>query len=299
MDEGVGDARKQSYAKAEVTQAHTNFETWNQLHFQPYLRDQVYLDKRTASFAAVIDPADKDTCPETFRMSDAFSRFGMVDDRLELLRVEQAQTIASRAGVTESALLELVGKHEAGTLTADEADKLVAILEEWEKNSWIKPVWAAFYQDHADCLETASDWAEQLRDRLGLYHLDPIRKPTKELPVLVFKYPVSALPQVRGQRGVKPLAVPTVLDGELSEAFCPAPVGQPCGFVVNLAGDVPVLREVLHPPISYKLEYLYRSGWVRRPVPADLSAARGYHLTWICTEKGPEDYARATDSDLL
>lgn len=136
--------------------------------------------------------------------------------------------------------------------------------------------------------------------REGDVELDDLLAASREggnLPILVFVYPVSVVPDRRGFKG-KPLAVPTVVDGELSPAFCPAPGSDPVGRVVNLAGeDREPAREVVHPFFVPEAEHIFRVGEVTRPVPADLAATRTRHLRHLRDLR--PGYAAATDADLL
>jgi hypothetical protein len=144
------------------------------------------------------------------------------------------------------------------------------------------------------------DWADELRDRLGLYHLNPFKRPSREIHIFVFRYPVGALPRLVGKRDVRLIAVPTVLDGWFSEAFCPAPARQSYGHVVYL-GEQPykLRRELLHPVIHFKAEQLFKVGKLTRPVPTDLTAARKEHLRQLRVKTRRADYAKFTDGDLL
>ena len=128
--------------------------------------------------------------------------------------------------------------------------------------------------------------------------------------MLVLKYPVSTIRRYAVlsvgsalSEGL-PLLAPTVLDGEFSGAFCPAPENAECGYTLDLSVslEAPLIqrREILHPPVRWRCEHLWRVGTIARPVPEDrLRTARGLHLLDIRELLGRPDYASGTDEDLL
>ena len=109
------------------------------------------------------------------------------------------------------------------------------------------------------------------------------------------------VPKIRSARaGSRALAVPTVLDGEWSEAFCPVPSGQAVGFAVDLAAGLDDrTQEVVHPYVRLDVEHVYRIGYIGKRAADDLSEARLAHLLWVQDVSGRPDYARMTDGDLL
>ncbi|MFY9821583.1 MAG: hypothetical protein WAM82_09375 [Thermoanaerobaculia bacterium] len=177
---------------------------------------------------------------------------------------------------------------------------LAAYLGFWSSRLDLRPTYATFWEDQRDLFEKhRPDWADALRDRLGLLHLNPGLR--GEIPILVFRYPVREVPKHVQVRDGRPLAAPTVLDGELCEAFCPAPKGEIFGRVVDLSAPFnEPSREVVHPFFPYRVEHLFRVGTVRRAVPTSLREARKTHLLAVQTLCSRADYAMGTDGgDLL
>ncbi len=269
-----------------------------------YLREAVYIDQ-ARGVPRKLDPRRHDRCPETFRFDTAFRAYGGAYRKLRLVRVVKADFVAREGGVRLGELLaagrELVAARAEGRKVDEDAAALVEdVLVTWGERCQLRPVWASFLQDHDDLFKAdpagdASDWADDLRDRLGMSHLSPPAAGTA--PILVFVYPVSAVPDRRDFKG-KPLAIPTVVDGDLSPAFCPAPGADPVGRVVHLgSADREPAREVIHPFFVPTAKHLFRVGEVTRQAPADLSPARTRHLRHL-RELRP-DYGTVTDADLL
>jgi len=94
---------------------------------------------------------------------------------------------------------------------------------------------------------------------------------------------------------------PTVLDGNLSDAFFPAPLGAETGHTLDLSNacDSPC-REVLHPTFAFGAKHLWRIGSIRKSVNlSSLATLRGLHLIWLRKQTGVADYAADTDGGLL
>jgi hypothetical protein len=280
---------------------------------QAYLRSQVFLPGHGDGPPRAVDPRDHVACPETFRQGISGSPFAAADRRLDLIRVEELRFVARFGGATAERLRELARKRMAGHLGGGEQTELEDILGAWAFGIEVRPVFAAFWEDVRDLFGARAaadppDWADALRDRLGLAHLDPgWRKAPGDaargsIEVLVFRYPVAVIPRLLGRRGVRPLVAPTVLDGAHSPAFCPAPPGDPgTGHTVDLGArsELP-RREILHPTVAFQATHVWRIGTIRRAIPHDiLPVARGMHLVQIREANDRPDYATGTDGDLL
>lgn len=306
LDEGVASERQRSYHAAGAMQHHATFEDWNEIHNEDYLRSRVFLRKLQPQIPTLIDPAHNENCPETFRYRSSFQTYGASDAGLELIRVERVERMAHHPlSITADALLQAAHDFLANRSSVQHKQNLDAALEEWQRFRDLRPVWTGYWIDVEEIFRPdqgydPEDWSSELRDCLGLYHLDPFARPGVEINIMVFRYRVGELPELKGERTLRPIAVPTVLDGHFGEAFCPAPVGQACGYVVYL-GSAPYRprREILHPAIQFRAEHLYNVGKITRPVPPDLSVARREHLRWVRGETGRSDYAANTDGDLL
>lgn len=302
LDEGVLAERMDSYHHTAGV-GFPDSDAWVAGH-KDYLRGKIALDQNRG-VPKKLDPKRADRCPETFRHEAAFRAHGQAYRDLRLVRVVQAEFVSRWGGIDLESLLdagrEVVAANAVGRSALDEAgDLLDSALTVWGERCDLRPVWATFLQDHADLLgpepaEDTNGWADELRDRLGLSHFQLLS--SKSLPILVFSYPVSDVPDRKGFRG-KPLAVPTVLDGDLSVAFCPAPGEDPVGRLVHLAAvEREPSREVVHPFFVPEAKHLFRVGEVRRAAPSDLARARARHLQALRNRRA--DYADSTDADLL
>jgi len=301
LDEGIAPERVDSYAELGCMGDHGTIDPWLRLH-EAYLKDKVFRLPPGSGLPTSVDRSDEISCPETFRFIDPASPFLSTDSKVHLIRVERLDFIARRSDVDidrVKALAEAV----AGPLEPKPIRELNLILKAWAQKIEVRPVFAAFLEDVRDLFEKDSeDWADALRDALGLAHLNPKGGAERGLDVLVFRYPVSDVPGFTGSdRRLRPLVPPTVLDGDFSPAFCPAPHGGLTGHTIDLSAKAKnPRREILHPSVSFQAKQLWKVGTLRRPVnPEDLPTARVLHL-WMVRRLGRrDDYARGTDGDLL
>jgi len=307
LDEGVTAERYESYDHYGAVAEHRTYADWSGAH-ESYLTQRICRPGSGNGPPARLDPNDIDVCPETFREIDPASPFHRTDVHLDLLRVEQIDFIAARSGETPERIKQLAQAIVNGDAdpASDDYQALGDILESWSLNIDLRPVFAGYWQDLQDLFEPdeAPDWTDQLRDRLGLFHLNPISRTRPSIDVLVFRYPVSVIPRFRGYRAAndsRPLVPPTVLDGRHSVAFCPAPRGELTGYTIDLRRDSPPLRqEVLHPSVGFSPTHVWRVGTISRTIDEDkLSEARGWHLYVVRDHTGREDYAAETDANLL
>lgn len=298
LDEAVPEPRADSYEEEGAAARHADLDAWEDRH-EHYLERLVRLEQPVSGPPGTLNPARPAACPETFRFPETFT-FAAAKTDLNLLRVVNARNLARHAAVAEADLLGWAREVLAsGDRESAAGHALSAALGFWSSRFDLRPVYATFWEDQRDLFETGRpDWADAIRDRLGLLHLSPRLR--GEIPVLVFLYPVSEVPRHIEVRDGRPLAAPTVLDGELCEAFCPAPRGETCGRVVDLSAPFEEpSREVVHPFFPYRIEHLFRVGAVRRPVPSSLREARKAHLLAVQTLCSRPDYGMGTDGDLL
>ncbi|MCP4654086.1 MAG: hypothetical protein GY856_01575, partial [bacterium] len=280
LDENVPDPRVASYGDAGAKDGFAATRDWLEAH-EDYLSGQVIL--KPATKPRTLDPARTESCPETFRYPENFSTYGAAHKGLDLGRVIDAGSMERLTGRPASRIAAAAREIIRARAAGEDPDPLLlsdvrGVLQAWNSKSDLRPAYVAFLAEHVELFQKhPADWADTLRDRLGLAHLDPGDR--GRLDVILFKYPVGAVPNCRGLRDQRPLAVPTVLDTSLSSAFCPAPRNEICGRVMDLAASFEKPHsEVVHPYLELTEEHLYRVGTIRTRVPADLWEARAAHL---------------------
>ncbi len=301
LDESVGRERAQTYSEFVDGSPPYSADAWHLTHGS-YLKEQVFVPREAGALHGLAHQATNPaSVPETFRHSAAFDRFGRANANLPLLRVEKVSRIAKLAGIPESELERLALAVRGGTgAGSDDWKQLKAALDSWQKLSDARPVYAGFLEYFADFLRAPpaqdhADWADELRDLLGLYHLGSGTR------IVVFRYFVREIPKPKGLPDLHPLTAPTVLDQNHCEAFCPSPANANCGHTVDLKGrgrETPA-GEILHPWIHLEPSHVFRVGVIRRPLPSTLDDARGTHLLAVRDLAKRPDYAAATDADLL
>ncbi len=268
--------------------------TWRGCHNR-YFEERVVRAAPASGIPGKIDPADDTLCPETFQQLPDSSPFLSASLNLDLIRVEDLASVATRAGYSPSALRDLADQFLKGDLSAE--TDLRDILDSFSLRRNLRPAFAGFYLD-VEGIFSSSDtgWADDLRDALGLYHYNPL-PPVREFTILVFRYPVRSVPHFLRDTKVRPLVPPTVLDSRPNPAFCPVPAGSLTGHTVHLSQNVPpLMREVLHPPVAYRPSHLFRMGVIRKPVQiATLEESRRWHLEVIRDQSGRPDFAQDTD----
>lgn len=167
-------------------------------------------------------------------------------------------------------------------------------VEQWNKlRIQARPMFATFLNNfeggNLDKL-VKSDWPHILRDRLGLTHWPSTAG--KPLPVALMCYTLDEVRQARAMASKKgavaSFARPTVLDGEMSAAFIPAPLlpgGKSYGHTLDLScTGVPDAfnPELLTFPIEYQPRHIKALGFISRPhalqQDEDILAARNRHV---------------------
>jgi hypothetical protein len=297
-------ARIQSYAEFLNDSTTWNFEQWYDKHNE-YLRVEVFVTGTQPDYN-LIDASDPTICPETFRGGQALIPFQGTDLDTHLIRLVPVADLAYLSNKTEDHIFSLGEQVLLSQNPRDPAYVELSMILDSAFNgprADHRPVFAAFYEDFKEELQAPTNdmWANQLRDRLGLFHINqskPLGLPRK---VFLFRYPVREVPRHAGKSSSRPLAIPGVLDQNLFEAFCPAPRELDRGRLVNLKADAleEPAREVLHLFMPMKVEHLFRAGKVTNPVPEDLKNPRRDHLIWMRLHSDRQLYASDTDGDLL
>lgn len=306
LDEGVLPERAGSYRDVGCTAAHADFGEWKIWH-EKYLKTRVALETNHQGPPPILDQEESAECPETFQLIDEGSPFLGTEGNVYLVRVETLDFFLSKIAEeaeTVKRLIRVCLSDEAKS-SQEEVSNLDALLRSWFEELDQRPVYAGFWSEVSDFFgeEPGADvegWADQLRDRLGLAHLNPPDWGSDSIEILVFRYPVHEIPRLKGIRR-RPLVTPTVLDGPFSEAFCPSPRNSTTGHAVHLDPQRGILRrEVLHPRFPFQTSHLWRFGRIEKGITRrQLIDGRALHLLHIRDEANREDYAEGTDGDLF
>jgi hypothetical protein len=277
--------------------------SWNG-HHGSYLSQNVRAGARADGF-----DLDDPSASESFRVRSDIDEFGHVDDKIELVRVENLDDIASRTATDPGTLDALAHeaarqRRELGSVETVVREQLEDVLYLWQELGGLdnRPVFASFWENARELLDDpAADWANSVRDKLGLAHLDPdARLRGDGIRIMAFRYPAALIPR-GSRREPRLVARPTVLDGSLSTAFCTtaAGIGRGCCVDLGADGDIP-WQEIIHPPIRFKAEWVWAVGRVSSPVPPSLRTARELHLAAICetADTSFKELVDETDGDL-
>ena len=240
-----------------------------------------------------IDPAEPRR-PWTFRLENDLNRLRQIKPELYLIRIERAGWPCS---LTPRASPERV----RAALDAGDQVYLKRFADAWNRQRDQRPQYATTALEVEDIFSAGgADWADRLRDRLGLGHYDPLRSGAED--IFVMRYTVAEVIEALDGQGHP--AVPTLLDGELSQYFFPSPVPAPgCGatpyygHTLNLtplhsANDYRMGVELLHPRIDYQPEHFHRVGSIRAAVAMPLQRARQFHLPWLRLQYERDDFGQ-------
>lgn len=296
IDANVAPSRQQSYRIVGAMKHHANFDDFNYFHTL-YLENFVFQMQPDESIEYFDRHSNK--YPETFKPERALRDFGGAASELLLIRMDTISQVAELSANRYDEVKHAATAYLADPESTEKQENFAAILEHWNRNRDLRPLWAGFWEDMNDLVtETGNQnnatWADELRNRLGLYHLDPNARGQQHIEVLVFCYPVSLIPRIRTRLDDRALAIPSVLDNRLSEVFFPAPHEQPLGYSVYLGESRPYrsYREIVHFHVHFKPEHLWRVGKIAQTVPSEITPLHDQHLFWLQAKTGSTDYGK-------
>ena len=286
-DERPGDAAVNSYAGSFGGVPVADQDDWQGRH-NDFLKREIQIGR------------GKPEIPHTFRPANDRNRLRRIEPNLYLIRVEDAAWPCELSDISTETLREAIDDFGKGDKTAD--DLLKGLVARWNAKRDQRPLFATTELEVQDILDDdAPDWAERLRDRLGLGYCDPGLS-GRPMEIVVMRYTVQeVLDGLKDGKGYP--AVPTLLDGTLNPFFFPTPFpsgeSEPGadfrGHTLNLSpvvseSDYRMGVELLHPGIDYKPEHFHRLGVIANPVTMPLEKARGFHLPWLQLDYGREDF---------
>jgi hypothetical protein len=225
--------------------------------------------------------------PETFTDVNSQNLGSGVDQDQFLVRVESLDRLVRVARGGDVDTTDIV-EYFARFIKDKSDSEAVAIIEKFLSDYNMgyrdsRPIFAGFWGEVKELFDGDDDqWANKLRDRLGLGYLNP--KGGRPIPILVLRYRVAdAAPAKLKHRGS--LVVPTVLDCGLSPYFCPTPQDWPTGQALDLTSgtedDYAFTCEILHQHIEYALSHVYRVGLITDPPGRTCEEARRIHFMYL------------------
>ena len=211
----------------------------------------------------------------------------------DVVRVETIEGLCGRAGwelsaTDAQALIQkmLDARTAAQPLPPDVEARLRKWLKKVNSGKDSRPAFVAPFAEVEPLLKR-SDWANRLRDALGLGHICATAAGAK--PILLMQYSLDRVRVEYLGKAAHWAASPTVLD-DVAQAgpnphFFPAPesVSHGYGFTVDLdVADASWKREFLHAPIAYELCDIQRIGLVTTDVPENqIKDARKLHRSLL------------------
>jgi hypothetical protein len=208
----------------------------------------------------------------------------------DVVRIETLDGLCRRAGATaltpdnaQILIQELLDARSAGrTLDPLNLARLQKWLNKINSASDRRPAFVASFME-VEPLLARPDWANRLRDALGLGSIRPIGG--QPIRVLLMQYNLERVYHAHLGKSPAWAASPTVLDdvptAGPNPCFFPAPVSasQGYGFTVDLdLTDTSWKREFLHAHITYTLDDIRRLGEVTSDVsPQQIESARKLH----------------------
>ncbi|MBF0137330.1 MAG: hypothetical protein HQL65_13915 [Magnetococcales bacterium] len=270
---------------------------WKSRHADDYLEKELFIDPMDILLGR----------PWTFRQENADNLLHPhVALERRLVRLEDARGIIKRTGYAVDDLMSKIADFRDGEAKKrDSAEKwLSQFCGSWNEGRDLRPVFASYLDEVDDVLKDV-EWADKIRDRLGMGHLKPTINAatgTEEfVPVLLLEYRVEETIDQKSNH--QELMVPTVLDGNLNPCFFPTPRPgsgtpadeKPGGRTVNLnqvaaENDYHYGVELLHPKFDYLPAHIQRVGWIRRHPGLALERARKWHLPLVRTYLDREDF---------
>ena len=237
---------------------------------------------------------------------DVRNRFWVTDDRIPPTFVT-SNNVASLPDLPPQRLVRLESLHDhlglwGGNIAAlekahasssdPEKAPVQTFLDSWNDKRDNRPCFAAFKDQLRPDLADP-DWANQLRDRLGLSY-GPL--PTGPHPVALMEYDtLDVIAQSKGMPGAAyRFCIPSTFDHEPSAQFFPTP--RECGFGNPMSHGIiqdekDLLAEIVHLRLTYSPRHLVKLGQITAPLPGtDIRTMRNNHLMALQLESGRDDF---------
>jgi hypothetical protein len=250
--------------------AGTTYEDWLESHTD-YLQASVFREL-PETFGSINAQASLPSAVMSDLAGQQFLiRVECLDHALTHTKVDDLEHLAHNLAVYS-------GESRDNTVTQGDAKALLEeVCRSLNSNPYaVRPRFAAFAEEMQDEI-SAPDWANRLRDRLGLAHYPSPSIAFATHPVALMRYRVEEVTKrARQLKTDIALTVPTVLDSEPYEIFHPAPKESNFGRTLNLSGCGDecerLASEVMHLRIDYQPKHILKVGAIT--TRADLSPGR-------------------------
>lgn len=218
--------------------------------------------------------------PQTFQDALEPNDVGDIDDAQLIVRLEGLSRPMNAFGCSFE---DLRVAHED-----DDVDFLSEFCEVWNDNRDLRPAFSTLLSEVTDEL-SEGDWADLLRDRLGLAHYSPTGSPE---PVALCRYSVASV-HSEAATGY-PITMPTVLDCKPWEFYFPAPKSLQFGRAMALTpceNEEDLKVEFLNSRVTYSPETIWKIGQIVTPAPLhDIGDLREHHLFALQVASGDDTF---------
>jgi len=269
LEERLTNEREDNYGKH--VNASVDIEDW-------YGNHEDYIDDKINIHSGI---------PETFQKDNNSNLLNNIDKDQYLVRVEKINWPSIILGEDINQMVDYLNDFLKNVNYSNIIEKF---LSDWNKERDFRPIFVGFWGEVKDIFTDTNgneinndDWANQLRNRFGLGHLDPMNG--ESIPVVLLRYRVKDVLNGASEE-TKIAAVPTVLDSSWSPFFCPTPAdgwneGQSLDLSPGDENEYSLNCEILHRFIEYKPSYLYRTGWINEAPEKTCEEARKIHLKFL------------------
>ena len=280
FEERVGVSRQEGYENDYPAKAGHAF--WKN-HHVGYVRNRIQIAGQI---------------PETFCSLNRDAILSGLAENQYIVRIERLDNVLKAHHYDLTQLDEAVKKFRSSNVAQQEREDSIAWLEDF-CNQWNvirrdnRPAFAAFYDELEKDIESP-DWANRIRNRLGLSHYQ-VLDTGNTIPIVLMRYRVNGVMDAVEETGRDfAFSVPTVLDGELNTHFFPSPREMGYGRTLNLEPDPDcenLVSEILHRRIDYQPSNFYKVGTITTPIPLySLAKLRNSHLFCLHYEAESEDF---------
>ncbi len=223
-----------------------------------------------------------DRIPPTFTASNSMASLPDLPPQ-RLVRLELLDWPLRLWGGSFNALSEA---HSGGS--GPEKALVETFLDLWDKERDNRPGFAAFKDQLLPEDLGDPDWANRLRDRLGL--------PYESKPVALMEYDtLDVIAQSKGMPGAAyRFCIPSTFDHKPSAQFFPTP--RECGFGSPMSHGIiqdekALLAEIVHLRLTYSPRHLVKLGQITAPLPGtDFKTMRNNHLMALQLESGRDGF---------